>query len=51
MIYNRFVVCGDSYSEGMTDDIVDGQFRGWADRVADGLAAKSPTFTLSLIHI
>ncbi|MFM9151221.1 MAG: SGNH/GDSL hydrolase family protein, partial [Candidatus Planktophila sp.] len=51
MIYNRFVVCGDSYSEGMTDDIVDGQFRGWADRVADGLAKKSPTFTYANLAI
>ena len=51
MIYNRFVVCGDSYSEGMTDDIVDGQFRGWADRVADGLAAKSATFTYANLAI
>jgi len=45
MIYNRFVVCGDSYSEGMTDEIIDGNYRGWADRVADGLAKKSATFT------
>jgi lysophospholipase L1-like esterase len=45
MIYNRFVVCGDSYSEGMTDEMVDGLYRGWADRVADGLAKKSPIFT------
>ena len=35
----------------MTDDIVDGQFRGWADRVADGLAAKSPTFTYANLAI
>ena len=45
MIYNRLVVCGDSYSEGMTDEMVDGHYRGWADRVADGLTKKSPTFT------
>jgi lysophospholipase L1-like esterase len=45
MIYNRLVVCGDSYSEGMTDEIVDGHYRGWADRIADGLAKESPTFT------
>lgn len=35
----------------MTDDIVDGQFRGWADRVADGLAKKSPTFTYANLAI
>ena len=35
----------------MTDDIVDGQFRGWADRVADGLAKKSPSFTYANLAI
>lgn len=28
----------------MTDEIVNGKFRGWADRVADGLAAGNPDF-------
>ena len=51
MIYNRFVVCGDSYSEGMTDEMVDGLYRGWADRVADGLAKKSPTFTYANLAV
>ncbi len=44
MKFNRFVVCGDSFSEGMTDEIVNGKFRGWADRVADGLAVGNPDF-------
>ena len=51
MIYNRFVVCGDSYSEGMTDEMVDGLYRGWADRVSDGLAKKSPTFTYANLAV
>lgn len=51
MIYNRFVVCGDSYSEGMTDEMVDGHYRGWADRVADGLAKKSSTFTYANLAV
>jgi lysophospholipase L1-like esterase len=51
MIYNRFVVCGDSYSEGMSDEQLNGQYRGWADRVADGLAKKSPTFTYSNLAV
>jgi lysophospholipase L1-like esterase len=51
MIYNRFVVCGDSYSEGMTDEMIDGLYRGWADRVADGLAKKSPTFTYANLAV
>jgi lysophospholipase L1-like esterase len=51
MIYNRFVVCGDSYSEGMTDEMVDGHYRGWADRVADGLAKESGTFTYANLAV
>jgi lysophospholipase L1-like esterase len=51
MIYNRFVICGDSYSEGMSDELVDGQYRGWGDRVADGLATKSPTFTYANLAV
>lgn len=51
MIYNRLVVCGDSYSEGMTDEIVDGHYRGWADRIADGLAKKSATFTYANLAV
>ena len=45
MIYQRFIVCGDSYSEGMTDEIIDGQYRGWADRAADEMANAHPDFT------
>ena len=45
MAFQRFIVCGDSYSEGMTDEVVDGKFRGWADRVADVMAQAHPDFT------
>lgn len=45
MIFTRFIVCGDSFSEGMSDEIVDGQYRGWADRMADIMAHQSPEFT------
>ncbi len=51
MKYNRFIVCGDSFSEGMTDEIVDGNFRGWADRVADVMAEHSENFTYSNLAI
>jgi lysophospholipase L1-like esterase len=44
MQYTRFVVLGDSFSEGMSDEIIDGKYRGWADRVADVLAKQSPEF-------
>lgn len=45
MKYTRFIACGDSFTEGMSDEIVDGQYRGWADRIADVLAHQSPEFT------
>ena len=48
MIYNRLVICGDSYSEGMSDQVVAGQYRGWGDRIADVLAKKSPTFSYAI---
>jgi lysophospholipase L1-like esterase len=51
MIYNRFIVCGDSYSEGMSDEIVNGNYRGWADRVADELAKQSAEFTYANLAI
>jgi len=51
MIYNRLVVCGDSYSEGMTDEMVDGHYRGWADRIADVLAKKSPIFSYANLAV
>lgn len=51
MFYNRLVVCGDSYSEGMTDEMVNGHYRGWADRIADVMAKKSPTFTYANLAV
>jgi lysophospholipase L1-like esterase len=45
MPFQRFIVCGDSYSEGMTDEIIDGKYRGWADRVADVMAQAHNDFT------
>ena len=44
MQYTRFLVLGDSFSEGMSDEIINGNYRGWADRVADVLAAQTPGF-------
>jgi len=44
MQYTRFLVLGDSFSEGMSDEIINGNYRGWADRVADVLAQQSPDF-------
>jgi lysophospholipase L1-like esterase len=45
MAFQRLIVCGDSYSEGMTDEVIDGKYRGWADRVADVMADARPDFT------
>lgn len=45
MRYTRFIACGDSFTEGMSDEIVDGQYRGWADRIADVMAHQSAEFT------
>lgn len=35
----RYVAIGDSFTEGLGDELPDGSARGWADRVAAGLAA------------
>ncbi|MFS0733126.1 SGNH/GDSL hydrolase family protein [Microbacterium sp. 1P10UB] len=37
----RFVAIGDSFTEGVGDDLPDGHVRGWADLVAQGWAASS----------
>lgn len=37
-----FVALGDSFTEGMDDPYPDGGFRGWADRLAEMLAARDP---------
>ena len=45
MKYKRLIVCGDSYSEGMSDEIINGQYSGWADRIADVMSQEVPGFT------
>jgi lysophospholipase L1-like esterase len=37
--YSSFVAVGDSFTEGMSDLLPGGGYRGWADRLADRLAA------------
>ncbi len=32
-------------TEGMSDEVINGKYRGWADRVADTLAKDNPEFT------
>lgn len=40
-LYSSYVAIGDSFSEGVGDERADGTARGWADLVAQGLAAAS----------
>ncbi|GMA90559.1 hypothetical protein GCM10025869_10880 [Homoserinibacter gongjuensis] len=35
----RYVAIGDSFTEGVGDELPDGRVRGWADLVAEGWAA------------
>ncbi|MCX6430104.1 MAG: SGNH/GDSL hydrolase family protein [Actinobacteria bacterium] len=51
MSYTRLITCGDSFTEGMTDELVDGHYRGWADRVADVMATAEATFTYANLAI
>jgi lysophospholipase L1-like esterase len=51
MKYTRLIVCGDSYSEGMSDEIINGQYRGWADRLADVMAKDVSGFTYANLAI
>ena len=37
----RFVAIGDSFTEGVGDELPDGSVRGWADLVAEGWADSS----------
>jgi lysophospholipase L1-like esterase len=37
----RYVAIGDSFTEGVGDDLPDGRSRGWADLVASGLASAT----------
>ncbi len=39
--FSSYVAIGDSFTEGVGDDLPDGRVRGWADLVALGLAAAS----------
>jgi lysophospholipase L1-like esterase len=51
MIYSRFIALGDSFTEGMCDEKRYGNYRGWADRVADVMATAHSDFTYANLAI
>ena len=48
---DRFIVVGDSISEGIADEKIHGLYRGWADRVADVIAELNPDFKYANLAI
>jgi lysophospholipase L1-like esterase len=44
MGYRRYVALGDSTTEGLEDRYPTGEYRGWADRLAERLAGLEPDF-------
>ncbi|GAA3836706.1 SGNH/GDSL hydrolase family protein [Streptomyces coacervatus] len=43
-IHTSLVAVGDSFTEGMSDLLPDGSYRGWADLLAGRMAAVNPGF-------
>lgn len=50
MHFRSYAAIGDSFTEGMGDDLPDGSPRGWADFVAMGLAHASATADASSLY-
>ena len=42
--FRSFVALGDSFTEGMSDALPDGRYRGWADLLASRLGARREDF-------
>ncbi|WP_078900817.1 SGNH/GDSL hydrolase family protein [Streptomyces sp. SBT349] len=49
--YRSFVALGDSFTEGMSDALPDGTYRGWADLLARRLAAGVPEFAYANLAV
>jgi lysophospholipase L1-like esterase len=50
-VIDTFVAIGDSFTEGLEDQVPGGRFRGWADMVAAALAAQRPGFRYANLAI
>lgn len=51
MTGRRYVAIGDSFTEGLGDPGANGRDRGWADRVAEQLAAHDPGVTYANLAV
>ncbi|GAA4949376.1 SGNH/GDSL hydrolase family protein [Streptomonospora halophila] len=49
--YRRYVAVGDSQTEGLNDGDETTGYRGWADRLAEALAAQEPGFTYANLAV
>ncbi|WP_448321138.1 SGNH/GDSL hydrolase family protein [Streptomyces sp. CO7] len=49
--YSSLVALGDSFTEGMSDLMPDGTYRGWADLLAARMAARAPGFRYANLAI
>jgi lysophospholipase L1-like esterase len=51
IVFERFVALGDSTTEGLEDPYPEGGYRGWADRLAERLAADNPGVTYANLAV
>jgi lysophospholipase L1-like esterase len=49
--WRSYLAIGDSFTEGMSDLRPDGSYRGWADRIAEMLAARTPDFRYANVAV
>jgi lysophospholipase L1-like esterase len=49
--FSSFMALGDSFTEGMSDGLPDGSYRGWADRLAEMLADGNPGFSYANVAL
>ncbi|MBA0127747.1 SGNH/GDSL hydrolase family protein [Haloechinothrix sp. YIM 98757] len=49
--FNSYIAIGDSFTEGLNDQLPDGSFLGWADRLAAMLAEDKPDFKYANIAV